>query len=225
MARSFFYDTAQSSNPVAMGALRQVIPVSQIVFGTDFPFRTAAEHVKGLAASQTFSSEELRAIYRHNAVRLLPQFARVSDIASIASGRRRRSVPCRSYPEPEQEQRRQQENDRASKGNPATIEYAKDFAERIANSRVETIPGAGHVPLVGRARPGQGAGHELPQRLRAFQAYRRLAVWLAFMSGGHGGRLLPYDMVATASGSLPRSHTELARRAPEHGCWRWAVRV
>ena len=146
VARSFFYDTAQSSNPVAMGALRQVIPVSQIVFGTDFPFRTAAEHVKGLAASQTFSSEELRAIYRHNAVRLLPQFARVSDIASIASGRRRRSVPCRSYPEPEQEQRRQQENDRASKGNPATIEYAKDFAERIANSRVETIRSAGHVP-------------------------------------------------------------------------------
>ena len=29
VARSFFYDTAQSSNPVAMGALRQVIPVSQ----------------------------------------------------------------------------------------------------------------------------------------------------------------------------------------------------
>jgi predicted TIM-barrel fold metal-dependent hydrolase len=75
LARAFFYDTAQSSNPVAMGALRQVIPVSQIVFGTDFPFRTAVEHVRGLAATQTFSPEELRAIYRDNTVRLLPQFA------------------------------------------------------------------------------------------------------------------------------------------------------
>jgi 6-methylsalicylate decarboxylase len=62
-------------NPVAMGALRQVVPVSQIVFGTDFPFRTTSEHVKGLAASQTFSPDELRAIYRENAVRLLPQRA------------------------------------------------------------------------------------------------------------------------------------------------------
>ena len=63
------------SNPVAMGALRQVVPVSQIVFGTDFPFRATSEHVKGLAASQTFSPDELRAIYRENAVRLLPQRA------------------------------------------------------------------------------------------------------------------------------------------------------
>jgi 6-methylsalicylate decarboxylase len=46
-----------------------------IVFGTDFPFRTTSEHVKGLAASQTFSPDELRAIYRENAVRLLPQRA------------------------------------------------------------------------------------------------------------------------------------------------------
>jgi predicted TIM-barrel fold metal-dependent hydrolase len=73
-AGKFFYDTAQTSNPVAMGALRQVIPVSQIVFGTDFPFRTAAEHVKGLETSQTFSPDELRAIYRDNVLRLLPQY-------------------------------------------------------------------------------------------------------------------------------------------------------
>jgi 6-methylsalicylate decarboxylase len=44
-------------------------------FGTDFPFRTTSEHVKGLAASQTFSPDERRAIYRENAVRLLPQRA------------------------------------------------------------------------------------------------------------------------------------------------------
>jgi len=40
-AARFYYDTAQASNPAAMSALRKVVPVSQIVFGTDYPFRTS----------------------------------------------------------------------------------------------------------------------------------------------------------------------------------------
>jgi predicted TIM-barrel fold metal-dependent hydrolase len=44
------------------------------VFGTDFPFRTAAEHVTGLEASGAFTADELRAIYRDNPQRLLPQY-------------------------------------------------------------------------------------------------------------------------------------------------------
>lgn len=73
-AAKFFYDTAQTANPVAMSALRRVIPMSQIVFGTDFPFRTAAEHVRGLEQSKVFTAEELRAVYRDNPLKLLPQF-------------------------------------------------------------------------------------------------------------------------------------------------------
>jgi 6-methylsalicylate decarboxylase len=73
-AAKFYYDTAQTSNPAAMSALSKVVPVSQIVFGTDFPFRTAAEHVTGLRECRVFSEKDLQAIARENALTLLPRF-------------------------------------------------------------------------------------------------------------------------------------------------------
>jgi 6-methylsalicylate decarboxylase len=72
-AGRFFYDIAQAANPVTLGALRQVIPVSQIVFGTDYPFRTMQEHVTQLHASGVFSSDELDGIQRGNVARSLPR--------------------------------------------------------------------------------------------------------------------------------------------------------
>ena len=54
-----------------MAALTKLVPVSQIVYGTDYPYRTGEEHVKGLAA--VFSGDDLKAIDRENAVRLMPQ--------------------------------------------------------------------------------------------------------------------------------------------------------
>jgi predicted TIM-barrel fold metal-dependent hydrolase len=74
-ARKFYYDTAQSSNPAAMSALTKVIPVSQIVFGTDFPFRTASEHVTGLKECGMFSPKDLERIDRENLVKLLPRYS------------------------------------------------------------------------------------------------------------------------------------------------------
>jgi 6-methylsalicylate decarboxylase len=68
--RRFYYDTAQTSNPVAMAALTKFIPISQIVYGTDYPYRTAAEHTEGLA--KIFSGADLQAIERGNAMRILP---------------------------------------------------------------------------------------------------------------------------------------------------------
>lgn len=70
----FYYDTAQASHIYAMSALTKVVGVSQLMFGTDFPYRTAAEHVQGLA-SCGFSAAELHAIDCGNAHRLMPQFA------------------------------------------------------------------------------------------------------------------------------------------------------
>ena len=69
--RRHYYDTAQISNAVTMGALAKLVPVSQIVFGSDYPYRTSAEHVKGLAA--TFSGADLQAIDRENALRIIPR--------------------------------------------------------------------------------------------------------------------------------------------------------
>jgi predicted TIM-barrel fold metal-dependent hydrolase len=72
--RRMYYDTAQCSNPVAMGALRKVVPVSQIVFGTDFHWRTAEETGRGLITSKIFNEAELHAINRGNVERLLPRY-------------------------------------------------------------------------------------------------------------------------------------------------------
>jgi predicted TIM-barrel fold metal-dependent hydrolase len=74
-ANKFYYDTAQTSNPAAMSALSKVVPVSQIVFGTDFPFRNAAEHVKGMKDCGVFSPSDLQAIDRQNALKLLPRLS------------------------------------------------------------------------------------------------------------------------------------------------------
>jgi 6-methylsalicylate decarboxylase len=75
--RKCYYDTAQISNPVALDALRKVIPVSQILYGTDYWYRTAVESVRGLTTSKVFSAQELRAINRTNAERILPRYRKL----------------------------------------------------------------------------------------------------------------------------------------------------
>ena len=67
----FYYDTAQISNAVTIGALAKFVPISQIVYGTDFPYRTGLEHVKGLGA--VFAGADLMAIERENALRIIPR--------------------------------------------------------------------------------------------------------------------------------------------------------
>src|SRR5207244_7388900 len=44
--RRFYYDTAQAAHPYALASLTKLIPISQIVFGTDYPSRTRAGHVQ-----------------------------------------------------------------------------------------------------------------------------------------------------------------------------------
>jgi predicted TIM-barrel fold metal-dependent hydrolase len=68
----FFYDTALSVNPRQMGCLREFAPLSQIVFGSDFPFadenrlRAAENAFKALG----FTPEEERCIRYTNAAGL-----------------------------------------------------------------------------------------------------------------------------------------------------------
>ena len=69
--RRFYYDTAQVSNPIAMAAITRMVATSQIVFGSDYPYRTSEEHVKGLAG--IFSAGDLKMIERDNALRILPR--------------------------------------------------------------------------------------------------------------------------------------------------------
>jgi 6-methylsalicylate decarboxylase len=71
--RRFFYDTAQSTNPVQMQGLKTIVGSSQIVFGTDFPFGSAAKHLTGLRKCG-FNADELRGIHRENAARVLTKY-------------------------------------------------------------------------------------------------------------------------------------------------------
>jgi predicted TIM-barrel fold metal-dependent hydrolase len=71
--RRFYYDTAQTSNKSAMSALAAIIPVSQILFGTDFPYRTSIDHVRGLRESGVFTEAQIMEIERGNALKLLPR--------------------------------------------------------------------------------------------------------------------------------------------------------
>jgi predicted TIM-barrel fold metal-dependent hydrolase len=70
--KRFYYDTAQGHHEGAIAALRALIPASQILYGTDFPYRTGEEVRQGLA-DRNFTRSELAAIERGNALRILPR--------------------------------------------------------------------------------------------------------------------------------------------------------
>ena len=72
LRNNFFYDTAQSANAAAMPALKVVAGVSQILFGTDYPWSSIDVDVEGMTDAGVFTPGELNSIYRENALRLLP---------------------------------------------------------------------------------------------------------------------------------------------------------
>jgi predicted TIM-barrel fold metal-dependent hydrolase len=76
-SENFFYDTAFSANPHTFASLLKLVPPSQILLGSDFPFRRAEEHTSGLATCG-LSSADIQAIEHDNALRLLPGLVRAS---------------------------------------------------------------------------------------------------------------------------------------------------
>jgi len=73
--RRLYFDTAQSANPYAMGPLTRLVSNTQICFGTDFPYRSIADNVSGLAECGLFSPAALEQVERTNASRLFPRLA------------------------------------------------------------------------------------------------------------------------------------------------------
>lgn len=67
----FYYDTAAAALGPPLAALRRVVPVSQILFGSDYPYATAAEIAEGLRGAGVFDAAELAAIERTNPETLL----------------------------------------------------------------------------------------------------------------------------------------------------------
>ena len=71
--RRFYYDTAGSANPIQIQSLKLLVPASQIVFGTDFPFGNVGAHVTGLQACG-LSQAELQGVFHDNAAKFLPKY-------------------------------------------------------------------------------------------------------------------------------------------------------
>jgi len=70
--RKLYYDTASLYGPYPWPTLLKLVPVSQILFGTDFPFSSAGAVAKGLSEAGLKASD-LQAIERENAVELFPR--------------------------------------------------------------------------------------------------------------------------------------------------------
>jgi len=70
--RKFYYDTAQGHHEGALKALLAIIPTSQVLYGTDYPFWDGRKVSTDLAKGG-FSPAERMAIDRENAVRLFPR--------------------------------------------------------------------------------------------------------------------------------------------------------
>ena len=67
------FDTANAGNPIALGALKAIAPISQIMFGSDFPYLRIGPNLDALDDCG-LSADERAAIEYGNAQRLVPRF-------------------------------------------------------------------------------------------------------------------------------------------------------
>jgi 6-methylsalicylate decarboxylase len=72
--RRFYYDTAASTNPVNIQSLRLLVGMSQVVFGTDYPFGNSANTAAALQRVG-LTADELRGIDHDNALRMMRKLA------------------------------------------------------------------------------------------------------------------------------------------------------
>src|SRR5262245_31442448 len=84
--RRLNYDIAGTAYAPAIAALKAMVPVSQILLGTDYPYVPICDTLNGMRALD-FTPEELRAIGRDNALRLLPRLCCNSHRTTMAPGR------------------------------------------------------------------------------------------------------------------------------------------
>jgi predicted TIM-barrel fold metal-dependent hydrolase len=66
-----YYEIAQGNTPGQLAALMKLVPISQVMFGSDYPFRDAKEAVDGLVAYK-FSAADQAAIDNANALKMFP---------------------------------------------------------------------------------------------------------------------------------------------------------
>ena len=84
LLQKLYYDTALSTSEFVFGALKEFVPMSQVLFGSDFPYVPPAvlEAEKySIENSKVLDDEGRAAINRDNALVLFPKFARTPAVA------------------------------------------------------------------------------------------------------------------------------------------------
>ena len=72
--KKFYYDVAGAANTGAIASLQKLVNADKIMIGTDFPPGGSSQAVaRALRELRMFSENDLRAIERDNAVKLLPR--------------------------------------------------------------------------------------------------------------------------------------------------------
>jgi predicted TIM-barrel fold metal-dependent hydrolase len=71
IVQKHYYEVAQGNTSGQLAALLKMVPISQVMFGSDYPYRDAKEAVDGLVAYK-FSGADQRAIDNGNAMKLFP---------------------------------------------------------------------------------------------------------------------------------------------------------
>jgi predicted TIM-barrel fold metal-dependent hydrolase len=70
--KKLYFDIANGANPSSLAALTKLVPMSQLLFGTDFPFVKMSITVDGFR-DYGFSAKDVQAINNGNAMRLFPR--------------------------------------------------------------------------------------------------------------------------------------------------------
>jgi 6-methylsalicylate decarboxylase len=71
--QKFYYDTAQAASAAPIAALLKIVPLSQVLFGTDFPYRDSLEQLTGLTHNGVLTPRDLATVEYDNSVRLIPR--------------------------------------------------------------------------------------------------------------------------------------------------------
>lgn len=80
-AKKCWYDTAQVPSKGAMFALKTIVPASQIVFGTDYPYREFQWTEDMLTGDAVFTPREMSGIDRDNVAALMAQAGKPAPAA------------------------------------------------------------------------------------------------------------------------------------------------
>ena len=70
--KKLFFDIANGANPSSLAALTRLVPMSQLLFGTDYPFVKMGITIDGFR-EYGFSAKDVLAINNGNAMRLFPR--------------------------------------------------------------------------------------------------------------------------------------------------------